>query len=136
MAMGKRKRTRQPSMWGGHDNLPTASHPFYLRLNQFMREQAFDGFAEPQCAPFLRRHDGPPEHSCDAPAVASRPVGGKSGIARRLLSSKRRRLFAAQSLHRANPRRTAYRDVARHQPDRHEHGGHGDDQKHDKQTIG
>jgi transposase len=34
MAMGKRKRDRQPQMWVAMTDLPTAvSHPFYRRLN-------------------------------------------------------------------------------------------------------
>lgn len=33
MAMGKRKRTRQPTMWVTTTDFPTAaSHPFYTRL--------------------------------------------------------------------------------------------------------
>jgi hypothetical protein len=42
MAMGKRKRARQPSIWEATTDLPTASHPFYMRLNQLLREQGFD----------------------------------------------------------------------------------------------
>jgi hypothetical protein len=39
MSMGKRKRDRQPAMWVTATNLPTAaSHPFYRRLNQLLRE--------------------------------------------------------------------------------------------------
>src|SRR5438477_2300916 len=53
MSMGKRKRDRQPTMWVATTNLPTAaSHPFYQRLNQLLREQGFDDFAEAQCATF------------------------------------------------------------------------------------
>jgi hypothetical protein len=53
MAMGKRNRDRQPAMWVTMTNLPTAaSHPFYRRLNQLLREHAFDDFAEAQCATF------------------------------------------------------------------------------------
>ena len=53
MAMGKRKRDRQPTMWVATTDLPTAaSHPFYARLNQLLREQGFDDFAEAQCAEF------------------------------------------------------------------------------------
>jgi hypothetical protein len=49
MAMGKRKRDRQPSMWVATTDLPTAvSHPFYARLNQLAREHGFDDFAEAQ----------------------------------------------------------------------------------------
>jgi transposase len=53
MAMGKRKRDRQPTMWMATTDFPTAaSHPFYTRLNQLLREQRFDEFAEAQCAGF------------------------------------------------------------------------------------
>jgi hypothetical protein len=53
MAMGKRKRNRQPSMWVAATDFPTAaSHPFYTRLNQLLRAQGFDDFAEAQCATF------------------------------------------------------------------------------------
>ena len=38
MAMGKRPRDRQPTMWMPTTELPTAaSHPFYERLNQLLR---------------------------------------------------------------------------------------------------
>lgn len=51
VAMGKRKRHRQAAMWVTPTDLPTAaSHPFYRRLNQLLREHGFDDFAEPQCA--------------------------------------------------------------------------------------
>ena len=51
--MGKRERDRQPSMWVATTDLPTAaSHPFYARLNQLLRERGFDDFAEAQCAEF------------------------------------------------------------------------------------
>jgi hypothetical protein len=51
MAMGKRKRDRQPTTWITTTELPTAaSHPFYRRLNQVLREQGFDDFVEAQCA--------------------------------------------------------------------------------------
>ena len=47
MAMGKRKRERQPTMWVTTTDLPTAvSHPFYARLNRLLREHGFDDFAE------------------------------------------------------------------------------------------
>src|SRR6516164_10217522 len=53
MSMGKRKRDRQPAMWVTATNLPTAaSHPFYRRLNQLLREHGFDAFVEAQCAGF------------------------------------------------------------------------------------
>jgi hypothetical protein len=41
MAMGKRKRDRQLTMWVPATDLPTAaSHPFYRRLNQLLRDTA------------------------------------------------------------------------------------------------
>ena len=53
MAMGKRKRARQPSMWITTTDFPTAaSHPFYTRLNQPLRVHRFDDFPEGQWAPF------------------------------------------------------------------------------------
>lgn len=51
LAMGKRIRDRQPAMWVTTVDLPTAaSHPFYRRLNQLLREHGFDDFVETQCA--------------------------------------------------------------------------------------
>src|SRR5712692_5385050 len=61
MAMGKRKRDRQPTMWVATTDFPTAaSHPFYTRLNQLLREHAFDDFAEAQCARFYADPMGRP----------------------------------------------------------------------------
>ena len=38
-------------MWVTTTDLPTAaSHPFYRRLNQLLREHGFDDFVEAQCA--------------------------------------------------------------------------------------
>jgi hypothetical protein len=51
MAMGKRERNRQPPMWVMTTDLPTAaSHPFYQRLNDVLRDQRFDDFAEAACS--------------------------------------------------------------------------------------
>jgi transposase len=61
MAMGKRKRDRQPTMWVATTDFPTAaSHPFYTRLNQLLREHGFDDFAEAQCATFYADTMGRP----------------------------------------------------------------------------
>src|SRR6266849_3338804 len=61
MSMGKRKRDRQPAMWVTATNLPTAaSHPFYRRLNQLLREHGFDAFVEAQCAGFYAATMGRP----------------------------------------------------------------------------
>lgn len=59
--MGKRQRDRQPAMWISTTELPTAaSHPFYRRLNQLLRDQRFDDFAEGQCARFYADTMGRP----------------------------------------------------------------------------
>jgi hypothetical protein len=61
MAMGKRKRDRQPTMWMMTADLQTAaSHPFHTRLNRLMREHGFDNFAEAQCATFYADTMGRP----------------------------------------------------------------------------
>jgi transposase len=53
MSMGKRTSDRQPAMWVPATDLPTAaSHPFYQRLNQLLREHGFDDFVETRCAGF------------------------------------------------------------------------------------
>jgi transposase len=61
MAMGKRKRDRQPTMWVATTDLPTAaSHPFYARLNQLLADQRFDDFAETACQAFYADRVGRP----------------------------------------------------------------------------
>ncbi len=61
MSMGKRKRNQQPTMWVTTTDLPTAaSHPFYRRLNQALREHGFDDFVEAQCAGFYAETMGRP----------------------------------------------------------------------------
>src|SRR4051812_15830253 len=61
MAMGKRARDRQPTLWVPTTELPTAaSHPFYARLNQLLRERGFDDFAEARCASFYAATMGRP----------------------------------------------------------------------------
>jgi transposase len=59
--MGKRKRKRQPMMWVTTTDFPTAaSHPFYRRLNQLLRELGFNDFVEAQCAGFYAETMGRP----------------------------------------------------------------------------
>jgi transposase len=61
LALGKRKRLRQPALWVTTTDLPTAaSHPFYRRLNHLLREHGFDDFAEGQCARFYADTMGRP----------------------------------------------------------------------------
>ncbi len=51
MAMGKRKRQQQQSLWVETDCLARGpGHPFYVRLNHLLDEVGFDAFVEGQCA--------------------------------------------------------------------------------------
>jgi transposase len=48
-------------MWITTTALPTAaSHPFYRRLNQLLREHGFDDFADAQCGNFYAETIGRP----------------------------------------------------------------------------
>jgi transposase len=61
MAMGKRRRRRQTSMWVATADLPqSAGHPFYQRLNRVLDDAGFDAFVETQCAPFYADGVGRP----------------------------------------------------------------------------
>jgi transposase len=72
MAMGKRRRDRQPAMWGATTELPTsASHPFYARLGQLLRDASFDDFAEARCVSFYAATMGRPGL---APGIYFRPL--------------------------------------------------------------
>jgi len=53
MAMGKRKRHRQPPLWVETARLAKGpSHPFYRRLNQILGQHGFDEFVERTCQRF------------------------------------------------------------------------------------
>src|SRR6266446_2979857 len=53
MAMGKRRRDRQASMWIATSDLPrSAAHPFYQRLNRVLDDARFDTFVETACVSF------------------------------------------------------------------------------------
>ena len=84
MAMGKRKRDRQPQMWVAVTDLPTAvSHPFYRRLNQFLREHGFDDFTEAQCASFYAIDQDAERHAVYANRRRIRGARGKRLLRRR-----------------------------------------------------
>ena len=62
-------------MWVATTDFPTAaSHPFYARLNQLLREHGFDDFAEAQCATFYAETMGRPGLS-DRVRISTRRVG-------------------------------------------------------------
>jgi transposase len=52
MPMGHRDRDRQEDLFVCPADLPTASHPFYSRLNGLLAEAEFDAFVEAACAPY------------------------------------------------------------------------------------
>lgn len=109
MAMGKRKRNRQPTMWVATADLPTAaSHPFYARLNQLLRKHGFDDFAEAQCADFYAETMGRPSL---APGIYFRllligyfeGLDSERGIAWRAADSLALREFLGVGLEQAPP---------------------------------
>lgn len=52
MAMGKRRRENQESLFITADRLPrTAGHPFYAKLNELLAEAGFDDWIEKRCEP-------------------------------------------------------------------------------------
>ena len=61
MAMGKRKRERQTSLWVSASELPrSAGHPFYEALNKELNAGGFDDFVEDACRKFYAEQVGRP----------------------------------------------------------------------------
>jgi len=61
MAMGRRPKTRQRSMWIEASSLNGGGgHPFYERLNRLLEEHGFDEAAERSCARFYASTMGRP----------------------------------------------------------------------------
>jgi transposase len=61
MAMGSRKQEQQENLWVPTAAMPSApGHPFYRRLNDLLREYAFDSFAEDLCQKFYHQQLGRP----------------------------------------------------------------------------
>jgi transposase len=109
MAMGKRKRARQPVMWVPATALPTAaSHPFYARLNQLLTEHRFDDWVEAACVAFYAKTMGRPGL---APGIYFRlllvgyfeGLDSERGIAWRAADSLTLRDFLGLSLSEAPP---------------------------------
>jgi transposase len=61
MAMGKRRRhAKQTSMWVATNDLSrSAAHPFYMRLNQILDKDDFDGYVEGLCQRFYAMEGRP-----------------------------------------------------------------------------
>src|SRR6266699_1642378 len=65
MAMGRKRKRPQDTMWVATSDLPKSpGHPFYKRLNQVLAANSFDAFVEAACrrfyAPTLGRPSLPP----------------------------------------------------------------------------
>jgi transposase len=61
MAIGKRKRKRQETLWIPTNEIPNApAHPFYRRLNSVLTKHGFDDFVEEICAKFYAPTIGRP----------------------------------------------------------------------------
>lgn len=58
MAMGRRKRDRQESLFISSQDLPrSAGHPFYLALNRLLAEADFDRRVEARCAGYYEQEE-------------------------------------------------------------------------------
>jgi transposase len=61
MAIGKRKQERQATLWIPTGEIPSApAHPFYKRLNEILKQNAFDDFVERICTKFYAPKMGRP----------------------------------------------------------------------------
>jgi transposase len=61
MAIGKRKRKRQETLWIPTNEIPNPpAHPFYRRLNSVLAKNGFDDFVEEICARFYAPKMGRP----------------------------------------------------------------------------
>ncbi len=61
MAIGKRKRERQETLWIPTSEIPTPpAHPFYKQLNSILNRHGFDEFVEKLCGKFYAPKMGRP----------------------------------------------------------------------------
>lgn len=61
MAMGRRKKRRQGTLWVQTSGLARSpGHPFYEQLNRILDQEGFDAFAEGECAKFYAEQMGRP----------------------------------------------------------------------------
>jgi transposase len=111
MAMGKRRRETQESLFIAADRLPRAAgHPFYEKLNQLLAEAGFDTWIESRC----REHyaaDGSAGRPSIPPGVYfrmllvgySEGIDSQRGIAWRCADSLGLRRFLGLSLEESSP---------------------------------
>jgi len=109
MAMGKRRRAGQDSLWVSHEDLPRSKgHPYYEALNQILRHFGFDDWVEEVCQRFYHAKLGRPSI---APGVYFRcllvgyfeGIDSERGIAWRCADSLSLRQFLGLSLEENPP---------------------------------
>ena len=109
MAMGRRRRKRQRSIWVEEESLARSpGHPFYERLNAVLEEAGFDAYVEGLCEPFYAGNVGRPSLP---PAVYFRllligyfeGIDSERGIAWRVADSLTLREFVGYALSQAPP---------------------------------
>jgi transposase len=111
MAMGKRRRERQESLFIAADRLPKAGgHPFYERLNGLLAEAGFDAWVEGRCRSYYAA-DGTAGRPSIPPGVYFRMllvgyfegIDSQRGIAWRCADSLGLRRFLGLSLEDPSP---------------------------------
>src|ERR1039457_381619 len=110
MAMGTRKdRERQEDLWGAYTDMAVGpGHPFYVRLNEVLDGEGFDGFVEKLCARFYAEKLGRPGLT---PGIYFRSlmigyfegIESERGIAWRLMDSLSLRHFVGIALDEDTP---------------------------------
>ena len=111
MAMGKRRRENQESLFIATDRLPKAAgHPFYQRLNQLLAEAGFDSWIENRCQQYYAA-----EGSAGRPSIPPglyfrmllvgyfEGIDSQRGIAWRCADSLGLRRFLGLSLEESSP---------------------------------
>lgn len=109
MAMGRRRRKRQRSIWVEEGSLARSpGHPFYERLNAVLEEAGFDAYVEGLCEPFYAGKIGRPSLP---PSVYFRllligyfeGIDSERGVAWRVADSLTLREFVGCGLSQAPP---------------------------------
>ena len=111
MAMGKRRRDTQESLFIATDRLPKAAgHPFYERLNQLLAGAGFDSWIEKRCRQYYAA-----EGSAGRPSIPPglyfrmllvgyfEGIDSQRGIARRCADSLGLRRFLGLALEESSP---------------------------------
>jgi len=126
MAMGKRQTERQTELWIAATEMPsTPAHPFYRKLNEVLKSNGFDAFAEARCLEFYAEKMGRPSLP---PAVYFRTlligyfegIDSERGIAWRLADSVSLKRFCGYALTDATPDHSSL-SVIRHRIDLETH---------------